>query len=422
MDITANTTAARRTYRIAICGNPNSGKTTIFNAITGLNQKVANYPGVTVEIVSGQFSVGRDNSKRFTLIDVPGTYSLAAFSPDEYIAISALSGNSDGLPAPDAIICVIDTTNLERGLYLLLQVLEIGRPVVVALNMIDLVERRGMRVDHQKLSNLLGGIPFVPVVGNRGIGIPLLKEEVARLAVSQPKVNRMQLYDQMTETILADWQARFGNSHRTRADYLRIIFDGNGPAERKFVQEMGEEARMELERVRTAIKGKWASLSAAETIPLTQKAMEIQKSVVQKTGFEHETISDKVDRYLLHPVLGPTVLAVMMIVMFQSIFSWAQPFMELIDNLLGSLAHRVEALMVEGPLQSLITDGIIGGVGSVLMFIPQIVILFVFISLLEDSGYMARAAFLVDRLFRWCGLSGKSFIPMLSSFACAVPG
>jgi ferrous iron transport protein B len=422
MDIAADTTAAKRTYRIAICGNPNSGKTTIFNVITGLNQRVANYPGVTVEKVSGHFSVSRGNSQRFTLIDVPGTYSLAAFSPDEFIAISALSGDSDGQPAPDAIICVIDATNLERGLYLLLQVLEISRPVVVALNMIDLVEKRGMHIDYQELSNFLGGIPIVPVVGNRGIGIPQLKKEVARLVESRPMVHRMRLYDEITETLLADLQARFGNSHRTRADYLRIIFDVNGLAERKFVQERGEEARLVLERGREAIKEKFSSFSTAETAPLTGRATAIQESVLKKSPFKYKSLSEKADRYLLHPVLGPIVLTAMMIVMFQAIFSWAQPFMELIDGLFGVLAHRVEALIAEGPMQSLIVDGVIGGVGSVLMFIPQIVILFVFISLLEDSGYMARAAFLVDRLFRWCGLSGKSFIPMLSSFACAVPG
>jgi ferrous iron transport protein B len=422
MPVAVNTSAAERTYRVAICGNPNSGKTTIFNAITGLKQRVANYPGVTVEQVSGQFSVGEDNRRRFILLDVPGTYSLAAFSPDEHIAISALSGGDGGQPPPDAIICVIDATNFERGLYLLLQVLEIGKPTVVALNMVDLLEKRGMRIDCDKLSHAIGGFPVVPVVGNRGIGIDRLKEAVAEVIQTPLKFTNKSIYDDITENLLHKLQSRFGDGIRTRADFLRIIFDVDGPAEKQFIREKGDEVRAALAQGREELRKRYPSLSTAETLPLTRRAAEIQAAVMETIRPKQATLTDKADRFLLHPVLGPLVLAVTMLFMFQSIFSWAQPFMDFIDTAFRSLAHGVEALLPEGPLQSLVTDGIIGGVGSVLTFIPQIAILFVFISLLEDSGYMARAAFLVDRLFRWCGLSGKSFIPMLSSFACAVPG
>jgi len=420
--VAADATSHTHTYQVAICGNPNSGKTSIFNAITGLKQRVANYPGVTVEKVTGRFSVGGKNPQRFTLIDVPGTYSLAAFTPDESIAIAALSCCADSQKKPDAIICVVDATNIERGLYLLLQVLEIGRPVVVALNMIDLAEKRGIRIDFEKFSHAIGGLPVVPVVGNRGKGIRQLKEETAKLVDIPSGAFLNRLYDEVTETLLAKLKTRFGNTHLTRAEYLRIIFDVGGPAEKRFVQETDDEARTVLQQGRAAIKDAWYSLSAAETTPLTGKAAEISRSVLKTSGSHEKTASEKADRYLLHPVLGPIVLAVMMIIMFQSIFSWAQPFMELIDTLFGGLAYWVETMMAEGPLRSLITDGIIGGVGSVLIFIPQITILFIFIAILEDSGYMSRAAFLVDRMLRWCGLSGKSFIPMLSSFACAVPG
>lgn len=419
---TARTYSATRPYRVAICGNPNSGKTTIFNAITGLNQKVANYPGVTVEKVTGRFSVGKENPQQFTLLDVPGTYSLAAFTPDEYIAISALSGGPGGQQMPDAIICIIDATNLERGLYLLFQILEIGRPVVVALNMIDLAQRRGIQIDFEKLSRAIGGFPVVPVVGNRGQGIERLKQETAKLIATPPDISLNRFYDDATENVLTELQSYFDQAHRTRAEYLRIIFDVNGPAEAKFVREEGHEARNMLERGRTAIRKVWSPLSAAETTALTRRAAEVFNSTVIIDHFSQRMLSDKVDRYLLHRLLGPLVLLLTMVLMFQFIFSWAQPFMEMIDVMFTGLAGWVATLMPEGPMQSLITDGVIGGVGSVLAFIPQIAILFIFIAILEDSGYMSRAAFLVDRMFRWCGLSGKSFIPMLSSFACAVPG
>ena len=409
-------------HTVAICGNPNSGKTTIFNAITGLNQKVANYPGVTVERVTGRFTVGKDNPQQFNLVDVPGTYSLAAYSPDEYIAASTLYGEAEGQSLPDVIICVIDATNLERGLYLLFQVLEIGRPIVVALNMIDLAQKRGIQIDFEKLSKAIGGYPVVPVVGNRGHGIDRLKRETAKMVAAPPETIQARLYDNVTENVLAELDLRFGSKRRTRAHYLRIIFDVNGPAEKQFIRREGPKASKALRRGRAAIQEACTSLSIAETTPLTRKAVEVFKSAVTVDHSRERILSEKVDRYLLHPVLGPLVLLLTVALIFQSIFSWAQPFMEMIDKLFTGLADWAAMLIPEGPMQSLLTDGIIGGVGSVLIFIPQIAILFIFIAVLEDSGYMSRGAFLVDRMFRWCGLSGKSFIPMLSSFACAVPG
>ena len=419
---TSRTSSTTGACEVAICGNPNSGKTTIFNAITGLNQKVANYPGVTVEKVTGRFSIGKEKPQQFTLVDVPGTYSLAAFSPDEYIAISTLSGGPEGKQIPDAIICVIDATNLRRGLYLLFQILEIGRPVVVALNMIDLAARRGMQIDFEKLSQAIGGFPVVPVVGNRGQGIARLKQETARMVAAPPDASLNGFYDDVTEHALAELESRFGPDRRTRAEYLRVIFDIDGPAEKQFIRREGPEASNSLARGRATIRDAWASLSAAETTPLTRKAAQVFTSTVTIDRSRERMLSEKVDRYLLHRLLGPFALVLTMAFMFQSIFSWAQPFMEMIDKLFTGLAGWVASLMSEGPMQSLLTDGIIGGVGSVLIFIPQIAILFIFIAVLEDSGYMSRGAFLVDRMFRWCGLSGKSFIPMLSSFACAVPG
>ncbi|HOD67460.1 MAG TPA: ferrous iron transport protein B [candidate division Zixibacteria bacterium] len=406
-----------KTREIAICGNPNCGKTTIFNAITGLAQQVGNYPGVTVERIRGQFAHG---GRRYVLADIPGTYSLSAFSPDEYIACAALTGSLDASPAPDAIICVLDGTQLERGLYFLLQVLEIGRPTVAAVNMVDIAAKRGLTIDYAALERLTG-VPVVPVVGSRGEGIARLVALAAQAADAPPLPPRRR-YRAEVENLIERLQATPGNGHRSRAEYLRIVFDADGPAERRFLAAAGGAGRALLERGRSLIRERAGTLAAAETAPLTEAAAELYRQAVRAAASPRPSRSGRIDRFLLHPVLGPIVLVTAMMFVFQSIFSWAEPFMDLIDGLFGRLAAAVESALPAGPLQSLLTDGVIGGVGSVLVFIPQIVILFLFIALLEDSGYMARAAFLVDRMFRWCGLSGKSFIPMLSSFACAVPG
>ncbi len=406
---------------IAICGNPNCGKTTLFNAITGLNQQVGNYPGVTVEKVSGRFGLSPDSPDKFTLLDIPGSYSLSAFTPDEYIAASVLFGEVKGEPRPDAVICVLDATRLERSLYLLFQILQIGCPVVVALNMVDQAHKKKLRINTNRLSKLLGGIPVVPVVGNRRKGIDRLKQEAIKAVGTQAAADIGRI-DDITEESLQLLINRYGNTKRTRAQYLRVIFDEDGPAQKRFVAEEGDEALAIINKARVEIRQKYGSLAGGETQALTDRAGKVFRSVVREDDKKPETRSEKVDKYLLHPVIGPLVLVAVMVLVFQSIFSWAAPFMDVIDSAFSSIADLVRSRMVDGPLRSMVTDGIIGGVGSVLVFIPQIAILFIFIAILEDSGYMPRAAFLVDRMFRWCGLSGKSFIPMLSSFACAIPG
>lgn len=407
---------ARKT--VAICGNPNCGKTTIFNAITGLNQQIGNYPGVTVEKVSGQFTIGQ---KQLTLVDIPGAYSLSAFSPDEQIAALALYGNLKDNEIPDVIVCVIDTTNLERGLYLLYQILQIGQPIVVALNMIDLSRKMGVRIDTDKLSRLLGGVPVVPVIGSRGKGIEKLKQKISDLSLV-PIYPADIRFDDLTEEILKELLSLTRDCRLTRAEGIRLIFDLEPPDSDLNSRKIGRDVDKFLADAREKLRQKHGSLSAAETTQLSNKAKAAYDQVVTIEAVQARATSEKIDRFVLNPVLGLFILVGTMFFVFQSIFSWAEPFMGMIDSLFGAFGAMVEASMPDGPLRSLLVDGIIGGVGSVLIFIPQIAILFIFISLLEDSGYMARAAFLVDRMFRWCGLSGKSFIPMLSSFACAVPG
>jgi ferrous iron transport protein B len=287
--------------------------------------------------------------------------------------------------------------------------------------MIDLAKRLGIEINTEKLSKELGGVPVVPVIGTRGIGLPQLKKVVAESinAASPPSGG---FYDESVEELLARLAEVKQNGHKHRAELLKIIFEvesdkgcyGNFES-RRALNEVIQKGREQL-------IVRHGSLSAAGTASLTRRAAEICSRVVSKSKGEQASLSDKLDRYLLHAILGPFILFGVMMLMFQSIFSWAEPLMSGIDSLFGGLAALVAANMTPGPLQSLVTDGIIGGVGSVVIFLPQIVILFLFISILEDTGYLSRAAFMVDKMFHWCGLSGKSFIPLLSSYACAIPG
>ncbi|HUV31052.1 MAG TPA: ferrous iron transport protein B [Acidobacteriota bacterium] len=421
MNVRPDSAVSPRDVAVAICGNPNSGKTTIFNAITGLRQKVGNYPGVTVERVSGRFGIRSCPESRFTLVDVPGAYSLAAFSPDEYIAAGVLFGHVKDERSPDVIVYVLDATNLERGLYMLFQILQLGRPVVVALNMMDVAWRCGLRIEAAVLSERLGGVPVVPVVGSRNRGIDDLKRAIGRTLTEETGPGQ-QWYDARVMNVVETLKSASNNGRRSDAEYLRVLFDVAGPAEGSFLRQEEQAGRAVLAGGRQRLIDSFGSLSAAETLPLTASAAEVaaQAVIAPKTG--RDSITERLDRVLLHRLLGPVILVALMILMFQSVFSWAEPAMTTIDRLFSGFAGQVESVMAAGPLRSLLADGIIGGAGSVLVFLPQIVILFFFIALLEDSGYLPRAAFLVDRMFSWCGLSGKSFIPMLSSFACAIPG
>lgn len=469
MSESLDTKVSARELTVAVCGNPNCGKTSLFNALTGMRQHVGNYPGVTVEKTEGFFAVPERPDLQFRLIDTPGSYSLAAFSPDEYIAAQVLCGRITGERCPDAIICVIDAKNLERGLYLLFQVMQVGKPVVVALNMVDIAARHRVRISPGRLSTLLGGIPVIPTVASRNRGLERLRAELVKVADS-PGVPALDAYGEPVSSLVTELAAksnhrsearhphqgrheqdrrrsfprgqrgRFagrgrGSHHamhhgqdrscgcgRTRAEYMRVLFDLSGPAEAAFIRDEGVPGRMRLEHCRRKVVAAYGSLAVGETNPLSAKANAIATKVTHGHGTGRASRSDKIDRFLLHPFLGPVILVALMIFMFQAIFSWAEPLMNLIDSGVGYVADAVNGLMVPGPLQSLLVDGVIGGVGAVVIFLPQIVILILFIAILEDSGYMPRAAFLVDRLFGWCGLSGKSFLPMLSSFACAVPG
>jgi ferrous iron transport protein B len=338
--------------RLALVGNPNCGKTALFNLLTGSRQKVANYAGVTVERKEGRFHA--PSGRHYALLDLPGAYSLQAASLDEAITRDLCRGFYPGEPAPDVIVCVVDATNLRLHLRFALEVRQLGRPMVLAVNMMDAARRRGIDVDLVALERELG-VPVVPTVAVRRDGA---RELVAKL-------------DAIAETV-----------HEPRTHL------GSGVVDPDVLHE--ETRRL---------------LALAVTMP-------------RRTA----EIDDALDRWLLHPVIGLLSLAVVMFLIFQAVYAWATPLMDLIDAGTAALGTWTGAALPAGPLRSLIVDGIIAGVGGVIVFLPQILILFAFILALEESGYLPRAAFLLDRLMASAGLSGRSFIPLLSSFACAIPG
>jgi ferrous iron transport protein B len=351
----------------ALAGNPNCGKTALFNAITGGRQKVGNYPGVTVERKEGAARTASGLSVQ--LLDLPGTYSLDARTPDETITRDVLLGKVEGERVPDVLIAVADATNLERGLGLVLELKRLGRPMVLALNMMDLARQRGLELDLGALARELG-VPVVPTVAVKGQGIAELLGQAESLMASERAASAA------GATSTAAGARRSGAWAKPTPDEIRERF-------------------AQVDRIVRA-----STRSAAKPTLWT----------------------DRIDRVVLHPAWGSLLLLVVLAVLFQAIFAWANVPMDLIKRGVEAFGVYAGGLMNEGPLKSLIVDGIIAGTGSVLVFLPQILLLFLFILLLEDSGYMARAAFLMDKLMGRAGLHGRAFIPLLSSFACAIPG
>ena len=408
---------------VALIGNPNTGKTTIFNALTGFRARTGNYPGVTVEKKHGPLA----DVPGAELLDLPGTYSLAARSPDEMVAVDVLLGRRADTARPDAVVIVVDASNLERNLYLATQVLETGVPALLALNMTDTAAARGIRVDAAALGARLG-VPVVPLVGHRREGVPELGRAIAaRLADPRPAPAPVTF----PATVEAEFAAlaplvgaAFG-AEVARPELQRILLDVGGAAERRAVERGGpallarlSEARARLEAAGTPVVGLEATLRYEAIARFTEGVVEVEE--VAGT-----TWSDRIDAIVTHRVLGALVFLGIMTLVFVAIFSWSAPLIDFLrDDLFGRLAGWITdaGFLGGGALESLVVKGVVGGVGGILVFLPQIAILFLFLAILEDCGYMARAAFLMDRLLRWCGLSGKSFIPMLSSFACAVPG
>jgi ferrous iron transport protein B len=340
---------------LALVGTPNSGKTALFNALTGSRQKVANYPGVTVERKEGSFVTPK--GRQVSLVDLPGTYSLRGRSPDEEITRDVVLGRTKGEALPDLVLCVADSTNLRLTIRLVLELKSTGRPLALVLNMFDIATRRGVTVDVPHLAEALG-IPVVTSIAVRKGGTADLLRLTDDILVQTPSPHRPNLWEPLTVTQL----------RTTQHEADRII---------------------------------------ANTVSLPARP---------------DTWTARIDAIVLHPVAGLAILMLLLFVMFQAVFAWAQPLMELLSSAFEAAGQFVHDTLPAGLLQSFLQNGVISGVGSVIVFLPQIIIIFLFILLLEDLGYMARAAFLMDRIMGGAGLHGRAFIPLLSSFACAIPG
>jgi ferrous iron transport protein B len=422
----ATVTSPQRILTVALIGNPNTGKSTLFTALAGVRQRVGNYPGVTVEKKIGQAEIA---GRRFALVDLPGTYSLAPRSPDEMLAVDVLLGRRDDVPAPDTVLCIVDASNLERNLYLVSQVLELGLPTVVALNMIDIAADRGIKIDSAKLAERLG-VPVIDLQANRRRGIETLKMALADAVRRPPRKPESPLPAAFCsevaelERTLVDGHENCAVNRQSRwPRWLieRLLLDTSGYLDDLAASGDGK-LRAELQSARARLLAAGHPVPAVEALARYEWIGCILHGVVERPAGRSQTASDKLDRILTNRIWGTLVFALVMLVVFSSIFVAARPIMDVIDGGMKWLADRVEAAMPKGALESLLSKGVIGGAGSVIVFLPQILILFGFIGILEDCGYMARAAYLMDRLMVRVGLSGKSFIPLLSSFACAIPG
>jgi len=405
----------------ALVGNPNSGKSTLFNALTGLRQKVGNYPGVTVEKKTG--TTYSQHGRPITVIDLPGTYSLAARSPDEAIVRDVLLGRRDDITQPDRVICIVDATNLERNLYLVHQVLDLGRPVILVLNMMDLAASAGLNLRLARLEHELG-IPVIPCEAVNGRGVLEL-----RLAMSRADLPLSRHYWDIPAPIapaVSELQASLVENDGkqpliARAEALLLLTDQNP------VRVAGSTPlSARTSAILTGWKQRWegAGVDWSGTLVNSRYATitRLCGEVVQRTDRASPALSDRIDRVVVHPVWGWLVLGAIMTLLFLSIFTLAEYPMNWIDAQMAALSDWITGVMAPGDLRDLITDGAIAGVGGVVIFLPQILILFFFLGLLESTGYMARAAFIMDRLMSRVGLNGKSFIPLLSSYACAIPG
>jgi ferrous iron transport protein B len=396
---------------IAVVGNPNAGKSSVFNRLTGLRQRTANYPGVTVERRIGRTVLGRTS---LDLVDLPGTYSLSPTSTDERIAVEVLFGRVAGTPRPDAILAVIDSTRLYQGLYLLQQLVEIGRPMIVALTMTDAAQQEGLEIDFAALRDALGGVAVFPVVATTGRGFGPLKEALAAVLEAAPPVpvDHWQDLAQVADALAARLRDSGVVAHRVEVE--RLLIDPSAELPGLDAAQLGEVAA-----ARTRLFGDEPPLAVEARQRYRWVRATLAKVERPGSGFVRRgaALLDWINR----PWSSTVLFVISMAVVFQAVFWWATPFVDLIDAAITGLGTLIGGALPPGALNSFIVDGAIAGVGSVIVFLPQILILFLFIILMEDTGYLARAAFLVDRAMRSVGLSGQSVIPLLSSFACAVP-
>ena len=406
--------------RFAMIGNPNTGKSTLFNTLTGLQARVGNFPGCTVEKKVGKLHFEQQTVE---LIDLPGTYSLSPRTPDEMVSVDVLLGRQRDVEELDGVICIVDASNLERNFYLLSQILDLQLPVILVLNMWDVAQARHVSIDVEGLRQRLR-IPVIVCEAHRKMGV----DDVCRAIVDPERVVAPKRPKPFQPEFYAECSA-LGESLSGRGAtdvpfYVveRLFIDVGGQVETSLVKTYGQTLAAELVAARERLKEVGCRLPIAEAKARYAWARATLKGLVNVPSKRARTRSDGIDSLLTHRVFGLVFFAALMFVIFQALYSWSGPLMDLVEAGQSYLSGQVSSRVPPGSLRSLLVDGVIAGVGGVLIFLPQIALLFLFIAILEDCGYMARAAFVMDRLMTRVGLSGKSFVPLMSSFACAIPG
>lgn len=406
--------------RFAMIGNPNTGKSTLFNTLTGLQARVGNFPGCTVEKKVGKLHFEQQSVE---LIDLPGTYSLSPRTPDEMVSVDVLLGRQRDVEELDGVICIVDASNLERNFYLLSQILDLQLPVILVLNMWDVAQARHVSIDVEGLRQRLR-TPVIVCEAHRKMGVDdvcrAIVEPQRVVAPKRPKPFQPEFYVECSalgESLLAR-----GETDLPFYVVERLLIDVGGQVETSLVKTYGQTLAAELAAARERLKEVGCRLPIAEAKARYAWARATLKGLVNVPSKRAKTRSDGIDSLLTHRVFGLVFFAALMFVIFQALYSWSGPLMDLVEAGQSYLSGQVSSRVPPGSLRSLLVDGVIAGVGGVLIFLPQIALLFLFIAILEDCGYMARAAFVMDRLMTRVGLSGKSFVPLMSSFACAIPG
>ncbi|MFO1003966.1 MAG: ferrous iron transport protein B [Planctomycetaceae bacterium] len=419
----------QRPLRVALIGNPNTGKSTLFNALSGMRVRTGNYPGVTVEqrVARVQW-----DGHEIELSDLPGTYSLSPKSPDEMVAVQVLTGCCEE-PRPDLIICICNAAALERNLYLATQVLEVGLPVVLCLNMWDSAKSSGVRVDLTALSKKLG-VPVVPTSASRREGLTELKHAVIHeltarggpVQLASDSFGHSLLSTPIQEEVarLSDVLQDASVAREKRCGFLvaRSLLDPGGSVELMLTEAAGQKYLIALQESRRRLGEQHLEIPATEASQRYHYIGELLAETQTRTPNSRTRLTDRIDSVLTHRFFGFLICLAVLLLVFSTINWFSAPLSDGVESMLGWISDHVSSSMSPGPLRSLLTEGVINGVGSVIVFLPQICLLFLFIGLLEDCGYMARAAFMMDRFMGILGLSGRSFLPLMSSFACAVPG
>ncbi|MEQ9266620.1 MAG: ferrous iron transport protein B [Balneolaceae bacterium] len=413
---------SKESLSIALVGNPNTGKSTIFNALTGLRQKIANYPGITVERKTGTTEIG---GSKYSVIDLPGAYSLNYKKLDERIAYETLIGSYEHEKAPDLVLVVADSSNLDRNLYLATQVMDLNLPVMLVLNMVDVAEERGISIDPDQISEALN-IPVISISAKNKEDVEKLKEAIEAFDLSVPRplkwIPSPTLLEAM-QLLIDEWIKPCTNIPE-RAHYieaLRLI------SETEFIGafykfEDAAKGKRVIAKAQGIIEKEGGNPMAIEVLRRYNFIGDCTSEASTQTKENEKTLTDKIDAIVTHRVFGPVIFTAILLFMFQAIFSWATPFMDFIDLVFVEGGNWVSNTMEPGILNDLIVEGIIAGLGGVVIFLPQIVFLFFFINILEGTGYMARAAFVMDGFMTKVGLHGRSVVPLMSGFACAIPG